>query len=154
MLLPPPSLLFASFCAYASICKLFIVYHHPNIHTLDVFAVMGVCITEISFLCPPLTRFCVCIKANCNFLLLSSLPRFVYLDTALILFFVNKNGASNHVFNCKHLLLTHRMVLLENKKYQWDFGMDERKYFYIVVYIFERDSLKNVDVILCEAFRR
>lgn len=30
-------------------------------------------------------------------------------------FFVNKNGASNHAFNCKRLLLTHRMGLL-----QWD----------------------------------
>lgn len=46
---------------------------------------------KFSFLCPPLTRFCVYVykkkEANCNFLLLSSLPRFVYLDTALILFF-------------------------------------------------------------------
>lgn len=62
-------------------------------------------------------------------------------------FFVNKNGASNHAFNCKRLLLTHRMGFV---------AMGFRWYFYIVVYIFERErvSLKNVDEMLCEAFGR
>lgn len=116
------SSLFASFCAYASICKLFIVYHHhPNIYTLDVFAVMGVCITEIFlfFVLSTYTLLCVYVfkGKNCNFLLLSSLPCFVYLDT----FFLSIKMVPRTMRSIARIFCWHTGVGLIEIKYRWDF---------------------------------
>lgn len=103
-------------------CLLLFVLMHPFVNFLLYIIILTytylICLPswefvlwKFPFFCPPLTHFCVSVykkKANCNFLLLSSLPLFIYIW--ILLFFCQYKGGLEP---CAQLL-THRMSLMEN----------------------------------------